>query len=291
MKKERSDKMYVQDLFLEITRKCNLKCAHCLRGNAQNKSMSEEIIQAVFRNIKTINTLTIAGGEPSLAINILNTIRNEILWNDVDVQNIFLVTNGKRLSKPLLKAYDNIYKLCSDNSISAFCISNDMYHQTARGFHRPVYDYQDIIYAQNDYDCLSLPEDKIYEHTRKNENMRILARGRAKEWGDNNEPYLDCLKVDNLDEPESIYGEMYVCYNGDVVGDANMCYNDMKKYIRGNVLEFDKLIENIKKSTVENYKWCLKNCDCNGCCDGKTLNCSDYNDIVIEQIVNRKLYL
>ena len=30
-------------LSLEITRKCNLKCAHCMRGDTQHLSMSTEI--------------------------------------------------------------------------------------------------------------------------------------------------------------------------------------------------------------------------------------------------------
>ncbi len=57
--------IYVYNLVLEITRKCNAKCIHCLRGNAQNLTMSQEVIDAVFSKIDRVSSLTLTGGEPS----------------------------------------------------------------------------------------------------------------------------------------------------------------------------------------------------------------------------------
>ena len=39
-------KILYRKVMLEITRRCQLKCAHCMRGDAQNLDMSEEIIDA-----------------------------------------------------------------------------------------------------------------------------------------------------------------------------------------------------------------------------------------------------
>lgn len=270
--------MTINDLALEITRKCNLKCEHCLRGNAQNKTMTEDIMHNLFQHVDHIGMLTIAGGEPSLAIDTLKKLHQHLVWYDVTVDNIFLVTNGKRVSKQLLEIYARLYNYCSDKDISGFAISNDYYHQTARGFHRPVYDYIDKLYDTDEY----LPEEKIYEHTSKNKSMRLLARGRAKDWGDDNKPYLDCLKLDDLDNPTKITGEMYVCYDGTVVGDMNMCYLDMKKYARGNVNDWTKLLSNLKQSTVDNYYWCQKNCK-------YSEDCSEYDETAVAQILAQKL--
>lgn len=255
--------MYVGELMLEVTRKCNLKCEHCLRGNAQNKSMTTEVINAVFRNIKSVDNLIIGGGEPSLAVDVIDQIYQHIIWNDVTIENIFIVTNGKRVSKPLLQAFDALYGLCEPYSeISGFAISNDEFHERARGFYRNIEDYryliEDACYADS-CEFLNINEYLIQEHTNKN-SKHWLARGRAKDFGDDHSAYLDSLKINDFENPTQIHGQMYICYNGDVVGDQNMAYNDMKKYVRGNVLEWAKLIDNLKQSTIDNYNWCLNNC-------------------------------
>ena len=36
------------NLMLEVTRKCNLTCSHCMRGNPQNLEMSDEILEKVL---------------------------------------------------------------------------------------------------------------------------------------------------------------------------------------------------------------------------------------------------
>ena len=56
------------NLCLEITRRCNMACAHCLRGDAQNVDMSHEIIDRALENVLSIGSLTFTGGEPSLNV-------------------------------------------------------------------------------------------------------------------------------------------------------------------------------------------------------------------------------
>ena len=51
MKKPR---IAVENLAIELTRKCNLKCNHCMRGNAENKEMSNETLDRIFEEISTI---------------------------------------------------------------------------------------------------------------------------------------------------------------------------------------------------------------------------------------------
>ena len=47
-------------LKLEITRDCNLSCAHCYKGDKEKKYMSLETINRVFKNVSYINCLMIA---------------------------------------------------------------------------------------------------------------------------------------------------------------------------------------------------------------------------------------
>ena len=58
--------MELNNVVIEVTRNCQLWCAHCLRGDAQNITISKEILDDFLSQVDWIYTLTITGGEPSL---------------------------------------------------------------------------------------------------------------------------------------------------------------------------------------------------------------------------------
>lgn len=66
--------MYISDannVVIEITRRCNMCCAHCLRGDAENVDIQEKYIDAFldsFSNGGYIGTIIFTGGEISLNI-------------------------------------------------------------------------------------------------------------------------------------------------------------------------------------------------------------------------------
>ncbi len=248
--------MHVENLTLELTRKCNLTCEHCIRGCAQRKSMDRATMLELFYHVKSVDTLSIGGGEPSLAIQQLEDLLEVLELRDVEVNHIFLVTNGKRVSVPLLKAYAALYEYCTDNDLSSFSLSNDLYHQEAReGVSRNIHDY---IYACEDNNIF-LPEEIFHYHTQG--KIHLIKRGRAKHMlSAKDEPYLDNLRLNNLQHPTRIYGDCYIAYNGDVIGDANASYADMKKLSRGNIHNWNQLLQNLEYSTYENFMWCSQNC-------------------------------
>lgn len=57
----------VYNLVIEVTRRCNMCCTHCLRGDAQDLDISDEVLETVARNIQP-SSVTFTGGEPSLNI-------------------------------------------------------------------------------------------------------------------------------------------------------------------------------------------------------------------------------
>ena len=59
--------LFIENLYLELTRKCNLKCAHCLNGDAQNVSMPKEVMDKLFNEIALIGMVNLSGGEVQLA--------------------------------------------------------------------------------------------------------------------------------------------------------------------------------------------------------------------------------
>ena len=57
---------YAYKVVIEVTRRCNMNCAHCLRGDAQNLDISIDVIDRffdAFANGADISTITFTGGE------------------------------------------------------------------------------------------------------------------------------------------------------------------------------------------------------------------------------------
>ena len=70
--------MHINNLMIEVTRRCNLKCDHCLRGDAQNKDISTEYIDALLDQVTSIGSVTFTGGEPFLATYIIDYFLNKL---------------------------------------------------------------------------------------------------------------------------------------------------------------------------------------------------------------------
>lgn len=68
-------KVQIADIYhlaIEVTRRCNMECAHCLRGDAQAVDMTQEIVDRFVDGLEegmSIGDVTLTGGEPSLAAN------------------------------------------------------------------------------------------------------------------------------------------------------------------------------------------------------------------------------
>ena len=59
--------IYVNYLAIEVTRRCNMKCNHCLRGDAQNLDISTAVLSGIAKHIHPASVI-FTGGEPSLKI-------------------------------------------------------------------------------------------------------------------------------------------------------------------------------------------------------------------------------
>lgn len=87
-------KIFFRDVMLEITRRCQLKCAHCMRGDAQDLDMSDEIIDAFFEQVAGIGTLFFTGGEPTLAVDKMNYVLDQIIARQIPLGSVAYITNG-----------------------------------------------------------------------------------------------------------------------------------------------------------------------------------------------------
>ena len=89
-------------VFIEVTRRCNMCCAHCLRGDAESIDIQEKYIDAFLDSFETgayISSLTFTGGEISLNIPAIRYTLNAVKERNISVGNFYMVTNGKAVDK------------------------------------------------------------------------------------------------------------------------------------------------------------------------------------------------
>ncbi len=98
----------VDYLGIEITRRCNLQCAHCLRGDCENKDISDATLENTFSNVTEIGTLFLSGGEPFIAPERIEYILSLLNQRNIKVHTISITTNATVLSQ---RQIDIIHKI------------------------------------------------------------------------------------------------------------------------------------------------------------------------------------
>jgi len=127
----------IYDLVIEVTRRCNMKCEHCLRGHAHNLDFDTKMLSEFIKNngIKSIDVITFSGGEPSLAINVINECLQIFKDNNVTVESFYIITNAVKITDEFILCLLNL-GLYATADIDAeypkpviIAVSNDHYHR------------------------------------------------------------------------------------------------------------------------------------------------------------------
>ena len=125
-------KLCFDQLAIEVTRKCNMHCAHCLRGQAENKDLSPDYLHQLLDQTDTIGSLTFTGGEPTLNLPIIAETLRYCKKHKIPVNDFYLVTNGKKITSKFLVLMMEWYAYClecgGDGECSGVALSKDMYH-------------------------------------------------------------------------------------------------------------------------------------------------------------------
>lgn len=128
--------LIIDELCIGVTRKCNNRCLHCMRGDAQNVDLSLEDIDTLFHNedfeIRGINSLVITGGEPTMNSSAIIKIINEIIEQEIALKSFTMVINGRIYKQELADSLNTLYhysKSCSDNGDFDLICSLDQFHK------------------------------------------------------------------------------------------------------------------------------------------------------------------
>ena len=207
----------ISQLAIEVTRRCNIRCSHCLRGEQENKNISLSYISDLLDQVNSIGHIAFTGGEPSLnAIAISYTI-NECKKRNISINTFFITTNGINISDDFVDVCKNLYALCEDKKNCDVQISNDYYHSIEHNYddtklkNLPFYSKR----YKNDGDNLS-NGDKLHKEGRsvKNYPNAKIRSGSAT---------ITSIKTFNSNT-------MYLNVNGDIINGCDWSYTNQDSH-------------------------------------------------------------
>lgn len=125
-------KLIFDFISIEVTRRCNLNCRHCLRGDAQEVDIDFAVIDALVEQSAQIYTLTFTGGEPTLNVPAIAHTLDALHRRNVPVTSMRVITNGVLHSRELVETVrefsDYIAKWKDPDSYVCVQVSEDRYH-------------------------------------------------------------------------------------------------------------------------------------------------------------------
>lgn len=237
-------KLNVYNAIFEVTRRCNLCCEHCLRGEAQNLDMSKETVDKALDCIESIGSLTFSGGEPPLNLPIIRYIFSELRRREIPLGSFYIVTNGIANQMELAHLLLENISYCNEPELCGAAISKDIFHD-------------------NEYEAETSPLHYLTICNKDKEmgdfygGRGIIRRGRAASngFGDRTEnPSIDFDgNAEYNENTDCIYldGEFYVSAAGEICADCDLSYEMMKDYSVTTIDDLPQLIEDLKENSED----------------------------------------
>ena len=118
----------VSNLVIETTRRCNLACKHCLRGDAQPIDITDDILAMAFKDITHVGHLTVTGGEPLYSPKTLKLLMRYLEErSNLTIGSLYMSTNAAvRMTQDLWGTLCRLFALVDEDEayMTALSISN-----------------------------------------------------------------------------------------------------------------------------------------------------------------------
>ncbi|MBD5584080.1 MAG: radical SAM protein [Clostridia bacterium] len=250
------------ELIIEVTRRCNMRCAHCLRGDAEDQDISFQVIDDTLRHFDQINTITFTGGEPSLN---LQAIRHALTYckrRKIPVGSFFIATNGLENVDGLIKVCDKWYDYTLFSEYHADK-SQMIGHETIErliSIHNDAYEVTSAVALSSDPYHGEIPIANLYKLMSRKyfSDMKVhdfkhgvQARGRGR--GLANSFYREPTTRLEFNDENSVE-LVYVTYAGNILADCDMEFVGMDDVSLGNVSDptvFEKIYERQQRDDEE----------------------------------------
>lgn len=247
------------ELIIEVTRRCNMHCAHCLRGDTEDQDVSFKVIDNTLKHFDSIGTISFTGGEPSLNIQAIKHALTYCKKHRIQVDSFFIATNG-------LENMDNLIKVCDkwyDYTLFSSCKPRQgqtIKHKEIKALvemldNTRTYEVTSALALSSDPYHSPIPLENLYKlmSRRYFSNIKIndfeygvQARGRGQNLAKSS--YRDPITELEFNDEDSIE-LIYVTFDGEVLADCDMAFVDMDDISLGNVSN-PKVFEEIYERQV-----------------------------------------
>ncbi len=218
-------------LSIEVTRRCNRKCIHCLRGLAQKTIITPEIIDRIFDEVKDCKHIALKGGESLLEMDMLEYLIRKIINSRWNIKVFQFTSNGTIYNENVMTLLNELY---ADKKCRVILrISGDSFHN--QDLSSKTFEKYNIQNKNNNIELVYIDKVKY-----------LKSSGRGKEYIENNKSELGQYEwiTDVFVEKrivsilgETIYSPILLAANGNITFDDECTYDILDSIAMGNILE------------------------------------------------------
>ena len=214
-------KLCLDEFVVEVTRRCNIECAHCLRGEPQDLDIDMDMLRRFLANVSTITEITFTGGEPALNLKAIRATLEICEELGIDVAGFFIATNGTVNVPDLMRVVLDWYIYCGCSDTCHIALSSGDIHGNAGGF-----------YTSEAHPLTALAF--FYEKEDADYGRGMLSEGRMSGWsvGRTLSPDDDALEIyqDDATGDVTVAGQVYITVDGKILSECNVSYERMSEF-------------------------------------------------------------
>jgi organic radical activating enzyme len=203
-----------------------MNCPHCLRGPAQNATISKELIRKVLNQFNDIKCLTLTGGEPSLVPELIKYTVDYVVNHNIELGALYIVTNGKVYSQQMVNAMRKAYNYSYDPEMCALCVSVDEFHDKYDADAYMRYELEPFFRRDKEQSKLRnflINEGNAYYNGIGKRNLNVRT--------EINSAYVN-ISDSVIDLEDDL---IYVTTEGNVLLDCDVSYENESMYTIGNI--------------------------------------------------------
>jgi organic radical activating enzyme len=167
--------MKIDHLAIEVTRRCNIQCEHCIRGYAQNVDIPLKYIDMILNRTESIGHFCPTGGEPSLNIPAIQYFIDGCIERQITIDRFYISTNGINITQEFIDVCLDLYDMSIDKYHCCVQISNDKYHLKEKKYDDSLLSCLPF-YRKRFIDGSDMKGTIVYEGLAAKNNIQIAAR-------------------------------------------------------------------------------------------------------------------
>jgi len=233
----KTNEMNINNLIVEVTRKCNLYCDHCLRGDAMAMNIKKEYIDSVLSQVDNIGNVCFTGGEPSLNVPVMEYFLEQCKRRRISIEFFYIATNGVDVPESFIMFCLKMYSYCDNKEMCRVDLSNDRYHMDIADFNTEL--LQGLSFF-----------GKKFEKDNWNyyNGSGLISEGRGKRVKEAHGPITvdDEMSLDDFEND----CEVYLNCKGEIINGCNWSYASQKKHKLCDVGELSKYYEELQEAQL-----------------------------------------